>query len=82
MTLAALACVWVLAATITALLPMRLQIIPGLALMFAAPVLIVALGLAHGPWIGVAALAGFLSMFRRPLFHFLGRRRAGRRGVS
>lgn len=81
MTLAALACVWVLAATVTALLPMRLQIVPGLALLCAAPVLIVALGLAHGAWIGLAAFAGFVSMFRRPLFHFLRLWRAGRRAA-
>lgn len=65
-----LACIWAVLATIVALLPMRLQMVPGLALLVMAPVLLVWIGWEHGwVWAAVAAL-GFLSMFRRPLFHF------------
>lgn len=71
-----LACLWVLAATVTAMLPMRRQRWPGLALLIAAPVLILWLSLAHGWWVGAVALAGFLSMVRRPLV-YLGRRALG-----
>lgn len=62
-----LACLWVLAATITAFLPMRRQFAPGLALLIAAPVLIVWLAVETNVWIGLAAFAGFVSMFRNPL---------------
>ena len=44
---------WVLAATITAFLPMRLQMVPGIALLVAAPVLIVWLGFDFGWLVGV-----------------------------
>lgn len=64
-----LSCLWVLAATATALLPMRYQYPPGLALLISAPVLIVWLGAVHGWWLSVAALAAFGSMFRKPLAH-------------
>ena len=58
---------WVLAATATAVLPMRWQIGPGLLLLLAAPALMVWIGRAHGwPWAVLFALA-FASMFRRPL---------------
>ena len=61
---------WAVAATLVALLPMRLQYPPGILLLLAAPVLILWLGAAHG-WIwALAALAGFVSMFRHPLRHF------------
>lgn len=71
-----LACIWVLAATAVALLPYRRQMVPGLALLIAAPVLIAWIGWVHG-WIWSAvALLGFGSMFRRPLIYF-GRRALG-----
>ena len=61
-------CVWVLAAAITALLPMRHQYPPGITLLIAAPFVIGFIGVQHGwLWVGLALLA-FLSMFRRPLF--------------
>lgn len=63
-------CLWVLAATVTALLPMRHQYGPGVTLLVAAPVLIAWIGWQHGVWIGVAAMAAFLSMFRNPLIYF------------
>lgn len=66
-------CLWVLAATATALLPMRLQRYPGLPLLIAAPVLLVWIGRAHG-WMWVAfGLFAFLSMFRRPLIYLVRR---------
>lgn len=71
-----LACLWVLAATVVALLPMRRQYAPGLALLLAAPVLIVALGLTVNWLAATAATLGFLSMFRHPL-RYLARRALG-----
>ena len=71
------ACVWALAATITAFLPMRLQFPPGLVLLILAPVLLIWVGIDHGLWPALAAAAGFVSMFRRPLWYF-GRRALGR----
>jgi Protein of unknown function (DUF2484) len=71
-----LACLWAIAATVVALLPMRLQMVPGLALLVAAPVLIVWIGVDHGIWWALGATAGFLSMFRNPLIYF-GRKALG-----
>jgi hypothetical protein len=72
-----LGCLWVLAAAATAMLPMRRQMVPGLALLILAPVLLVWIAYAHGwVWLVVGLLA-FLSMFRNPLLYFL-RRALGR----
>jgi signal transduction histidine kinase len=72
-----LGCVWVLAATIVAMLPMRTQMAPGLGLLVAAPVLLVWIGWVHG-WVWLAVgLFAFVSMFRNPLRYFL-RRALGR----
>ena len=60
-------CVWVLLAVVTALLPMRRQYVPGVALLLLAPVLIIWIGVDFGAIIGVVALAAFVSMFRNPL---------------
>lgn len=68
--------VWVIGATITAFLPMRRQMVPGLALLVAAPVLIVWGFQAAGPVWGGGFLLAFGSMFRRPLIH-LGRKALG-----
>lgn len=77
MTLLALACIlWALAATATAMLPMRRQMLPGLTLLVAAPCLLGWIALAFSPWAALLALAGFLSMFRRPLL-YLSRRALG-----
>lgn len=65
-----LAALWALAATCVAFLPMRRQYAPGLVLLAAAPLLIGWLWSAHGWIAGLAALAGFLSMFRNPLRYF------------
>lgn len=81
-----LACLWVLAATVVALLPYRMQFPPGIVLLIAAPVLIGFVAREHGALWMLPVLAGFVSMFRRPLW-FLGRRalgldRAGRAGPA
>ena len=61
---------WVLAATVTAFLPMKRQMVPGMALLIAAPFLILWIGSAYG-WLWAAAgLFAFLSMFRNPLIYF------------
>ncbi|MCT8161033.1 DUF2484 family protein [Pseudoruegeria sp. SHC-113] len=63
-------CLWVVAATGVAMLPMRHQFAPGVILLALAPVLIVWLARAHGLWIGLAGFAAFLSMFRKPLKYY------------
>lgn len=63
-------CLWVLAAALTAMLPMRRQYAPGITLLIAAPLLIAWIGWQHGVWTSVAAMAAFLSMFRNPLIYF------------
>lgn len=63
-----LACFWVLAAAIVALLPMRLQYAPGLTLLVLAVPLAVFVGIEVGRvWI-LAVVFAVLSMYRRPLF--------------
>lgn len=62
--------VWVIAAAVTAMLPMRLQYPPGILLLILAPVLIVWIGMAHGWVVAAVCLAAFLSMFRRPAIYF------------
>lgn len=65
-----LGALWVIAASITAMLPMRLQIYPGIPLLLAVPVLLVWIGVAHGIWWVVACLLAVGSMMRRPLHYF------------
>jgi Protein of unknown function (DUF2484) len=66
-----IAALWVIAGTITAMLPMRAQMIPGLTLIALAPVLLIWIGVTHGwLWVLIGAFA-FLSMFRRPLNYFV-----------
>jgi Protein of unknown function (DUF2484) len=66
-----LGALWVLASAVTALLPMRRQFPPGIALLISAPVLLVWIGWEHG-WLWLAAgLFAFGSMFRHPLRYFL-----------
>lgn len=61
---------WIIAAAITAMLPMRRQMLPGWCLLIAAPVLLIWIGMVHG-WIWVAfGTFAFASMFRRPLIYF------------
>jgi hypothetical protein len=73
MTLMILCCLWVLSSAAVALLPMRRQYVPGVALLIAAPVLIVAIGFQHNWGIAALGLAAFLSMFRNPLKYFYAR---------
>lgn len=68
-------CFWVIAATITACLPMRLQYVPGIALLIAAPLLLIWIGISTGPVWALAGFAAFLSMFRNPLRYFWARLR-------
>lgn len=70
MTLLWLCLLWVFAATAVAMLPMRHQYIPGVALLIAAPVLILWIGITVAWWAGLLALAAFASMFRNPLRYF------------
>jgi hypothetical protein len=66
-------CLWVVASAITAMLPMRRQMVPGVALLLAAPLLLLWIGVSHG-WVWVAfGLFAFVSMFRNPLRYFLNR---------
>lgn len=65
-----LGALWVIAAAITAMLPMRAQMVPGLSLLAAAPMLLVWIGLTQGVlWVLIGTFA-LLSMFRRPLNYF------------
>lgn len=73
------ASLWVLLGAVTAMLPMRRQMLPGGLLLLSAPVLLVWLGLEHGLWVALGALLAVLSMFRRPLRH-LARKALGREG--
>ena len=68
-------CLWVLAATIVALLPMRHQYVPGVILLALAPMLILWIGVSVAWWAGLLALAAFVSMFRNPLRYFLAKAR-------
>jgi len=69
-TLVWLSILWVFAAVTVAVLPMRRQYVPGIALLVAAPVLIVAIGMTHSWFFALAAFAAFVSMFRNPLRYF------------
>lgn len=70
-------CFWVILAAGVAMLPMRAQFPPGIALLLVAPVLIGWLAYDHGGWMLAVGLFAFLSMFRRPLFYLT--RRVSRR---
>jgi hypothetical protein len=67
------ACIWAVVATITALLPMKRQMIPGVTLLVTAPPLLGWIGLEHGWLLAVLGLLGFLSMMRNPLIYFVKR---------
>ncbi len=70
MTLVIACIAWVFAASGVAMLPMRHQYFPGVALLIAAPFLILWIGITVTWWAGVLALAAFISMFRNPLRYF------------
>ena len=66
-----LGALWVVAVALTAALPYRLQVYPGLPLLIVAPFLLVWIGLTHGfLWVAVGLFA-FGSMFRRPLNYLI-----------
>ena len=67
MTLLWLCVAWVFASAIVAMLPMRQQYIPGVALLLAAPVLILMVGVQVGWLVALLGLFAFVSMFRNPL---------------
>ena len=70
------ACIlWVFCSATVATLPMRLQYIPGVILLIAAPVLIILIGLQVGWLYSLLALAAFVSMFRNPLRFLLAKLR-------
>lgn len=65
-----LACIWVVASAIVAMLPMRLQFPLGLPLLIASVPLVAFVGYTHG-WIWtLVILAAVISMFRNPLRYF------------
>jgi Protein of unknown function (DUF2484) len=65
-----LSSLWVVAASVTALLPMKRQMLPGVTLLLLAPVLIAWIGWQHG-WAWAAfGIFAFVSMFRNPLIYF------------
>ncbi|MBK1636297.1 DUF2484 family protein [Rhodovulum adriaticum] len=64
------ACLWALAASAVAFLPMRLQYLPGGLLLLAAPGVVGWLAVTHG---AVVAALAVLSLFRRPLAGLLRR---------
>lgn len=66
-------CLWVFAATATAMLPLRRQMVPGIALLVAGPPIVVWIGATHGWGWGAFGLFAVLSMFRNPLRYFLNR---------
>lgn len=77
-----LSCLWAIAASIVAMLPMRRQFAPGIMLLICAPFLLIYLGYQHNPWVVLAASIAILSMFRRPLF-FMSKRLVSRlKGLS
>jgi hypothetical protein len=65
-----LGCLWVIASTITAMLPMRRQMVPGLALLLSAPVLLWFIAHENGLLVFGLTLLAALSLFRNPLIYF------------
>lgn len=75
MMLLLLCVAWVFASALVAMLPMRQQYIPGVALLVAAPVLIVMIGIQVGWMPAGLGFAAFVSMFRNPLRFILAKLR-------
>jgi len=75
MTLLLICIFWVFASAAVAMLPMRLQYIPGVMLLIAAPVLIFFIGQQVGWIAALLGLAAFVSMFRNPLRYLWARAR-------
>lgn len=68
-----LASLWVVIGAGVAMMPMRYQFPPGLALLVAAPFLLAFIAWQHGGWLFLIGLLGFASMFRRPLIYLFHR---------
>jgi hypothetical protein len=73
---AIIACLWVVASAIVAFLPMTRQYVSGIALLIAAPLIIIWLGYDYGWFFALIGVFGFCSMFRNPLI-FIYRRLRG-----
>lgn len=69
------ACLWVLLGAITAALPMRYQMVPGLFLLITAVPLMIWIGAENGWHWSLIGLMAFVSMFRRPLLYLIARLR-------
>ncbi len=70
-----LGALYVVISAAIALLPVKHQIRPGIALLIAAPLLLAFIGYEHG-WIWCAlSTAAFLSMFRNPLRYLIAKLR-------
>lgn len=68
-----LAFLWVIAAAITALLPMRMQYPPGVTLLILSIPLLVFVGYQNGWWVAALAFISAASIFRNPLKYFIRR---------
>lgn len=66
---------WVFASAGVAMLPVRRQYFPALALLLAAPVLIIMAGMQYGWVYALLGFAAFISMFRNPLRYIAARLR-------
>lgn len=66
-------CLWILLAAIVAMLPMKRQMVPGLALLIVAPFLLAWIGWFHGWGWMAAGVFAFVSMFRNLLIYFVRR---------
>ncbi|WP_181366412.1 DUF2484 family protein [Albidovulum aquaemixtae] len=65
----AFACLWVVAATVVAFLPLRYQMPLGFILLASALALVAWLAVETNPWVALAAIAAVVSMFRKPLLY-------------
>lgn len=59
--------IWALATMALAPLPMKYQMLPGLALLLVLPVLLIWIGQVHGFLPVLIGLAAAVSLFRKPL---------------
>lgn len=78
MVLVWLCIAWVFASATVAMLPMRRQYVPGVALLIMAPVLIVAIGMQTNWIYALLGVGAFVSMFRNPLRYIAARLRGER----
>ena len=69
-------CIWALLSTVVALLPMRLQYVPGLTLLILTLPLLAWIAVSIGIWVALIALLAALSLFRHPLIWMARRAKA------